>query len=326
MRAVRIGVIGVGRFGGLHARTLAGLAEADLVAIVETNAAARSAISVELPGVPCWDDLEQALAHSGAEAWVIATQTASHIPLAERLLATGAAVLVEKPLAPSRAEAARLAPLVAPDSRNLMLGHILLFAPEFRRLAQEAGARGGLTYMQATRHRPALTFEQFGGESPLRLLMIHDLYMTLLLARGAEPERATAALHARPGGGVDLAIARLEWPDGLWATLTASYLAPVGMPSDGFDRLELYGQGWAALMELNPQPLTLWAERAEWPMSLAIDADPLAPSGWLAEELRCFCRVVRGAEPPLGCRYQDGLQLMGWIERLERSAAEGRPA
>jgi hypothetical protein len=100
-------------------------------------------------------------------------------------------------------------------------------------------------------------------------------------------------------------------------------LTPPGMPGDGFDRLEAFGRGWAARLELNPRPLTIWAERAEWPLALEIDDSPAAPSGWLAEELRHFCRVVRGqADVPFGARYQDGLRIMGWMERMERSAAE----
>ncbi|MBC8160831.1 MAG: Gfo/Idh/MocA family oxidoreductase [Roseiflexaceae bacterium] len=320
MRPVRIGVVGVGRFGRLHARTLAGIAEAELVALVVRDPSQRAAIGHELPGVPIWGDLSAALAQSAAEAWVVATQTASHVDLAEQILRAGAAVLVEKPLGLTVAEAQRLAPLVAPDSRNFMVGHILLFAPEFRRLAREAQQRGGLAYVSAERHRPIGVYELFHGESPLRLVMVHDLYLALVLAGGAEPTRMQASLHPRPGGGCDLALARLEWADGLWVALSASYFTPPGMGSDGFDRLEAYGRGWVARMEINPQPLTIWAERAEWPLALAIDDDPAAPSGWLAEELRCFCRVVRGAEPPLGARYEDGLRIMEWLDRLEQSA------
>ena len=137
MNPVRIGVVGLGRFGRLHARTLAGLAEAKLVALVDADPAACAALAAELPGIACWSALEPALHESGAEAWVIATQTASHIALAESALRAGAAVLIEKPLAPTLAEARRLAPLVASQSRNVMLGHVVLFAPEFRQIARE---------------------------------------------------------------------------------------------------------------------------------------------------------------------------------------------
>ena len=322
VQPVRIGVVGIGNFGRLHARTLAGLAEAELVALVDRRDDRRAQVEQELPGTCVWADLSAALRESGAEAWVVATQTDTHVALAEQILASGAGVLIEKPLAQDLASARRLAPLVAPDSRNLMLGHILLFAAEFRSFLEQVRRHGPLIYFQATRHRPAGTAALFPGESPLRLLMVHDLYMALALTGGAEPIGATARVHTRPNGDADLALAELEWPDGIWASFTASYLTPPGMAGDGFDRLEAFGGDWAARLELNPRPLTIWAQRAEWPLALEIDDDPAAPSGWLAEELRHFCRVTRGqATVPFGARFEDGLRIMGWLERLERSAA-----
>jgi predicted dehydrogenase len=153
--------------------------------------------------------------------------------------------------------------------------------------------------------------------------MVHDLYLAFALTGGEEPVYISGRLHSRPDGGLDLAKAELEWANGVWASLTASYLTPPGMSSDGFDRLEVYGRDWVAQVRLNPQPLEIWAERAEWPLALNIYADPMAPSGWLAEELRHFCRVVRGlADPPLGARSEDALRIQDWLERLEASAAK----
>ena len=45
---VRIGVIGLGNFGRLHARTLAGLAEANLVAVVARRQESLDMLSKEL--------------------------------------------------------------------------------------------------------------------------------------------------------------------------------------------------------------------------------------------------------------------------------------
>ncbi|HEU5101544.1 MAG TPA: Gfo/Idh/MocA family oxidoreductase [Roseiflexaceae bacterium] len=318
MQPVRVGVVGLGNFGRLHARTLAGLAEAELVALVDRRP--ERLAELDLPGARRWTDLGAALRESDVEAWVVATQTNTHVALAGQILATGASVLIEKPLAADLASARRLAPLIAADSRNLMLGHILLFAPEFRRLLEQVRRRSAPVYIQAVRHRPAGTAALFPGETPLRLLMIHDLYLALVLI-GADPSRATARLH-RQAGYCDLALAELEWPGDVWGSFTASFLTPPGMPGDGFDRLEVFGADWAARLELNPRPLTVWAERAEWPLALDIHDDPAAPSGWLAEELRHFCRVVRGrATVPFGARYEDGVRLMAWLERLEQSAA-----
>ena len=56
-------------------------------------------------------------------------------------------------------------------------------------------------------------------------------------------------------------------------------------------------------------------------MALEIRADETGASGMLAEQLRCFCRVVHGDGPvPLGATYGDAMQIMGWLDRLEGEA------
>ncbi len=93
------------------------------------------------------------------------------------------------------------------------------------------------------------------------------------------------------------------------------------MAPDGFDRLEVFGEGWMARIEPNPRPIQVWDERARWPMGLEIRTGDGTPSGMLAEELRCFCRVVRGLQAvPLGATYEDGLRVERWIQRLEAAA------
>jgi hypothetical protein len=47
----------------------------------------------------------------------------------------------------------------------------------------------------------------------------------------------------------------------------------------------------------------------------------------MAEELRCFCRVVRGLAPvPVGATYADGLQVQQWMEKLADCAESNSPA
>src|ERR1051326_6446205 len=94
---VKVGVVGLGRFGRLHALTLARLAEAELVGLVARRRESLTALEGELPGVPGWTDLEQALRESSAEAWVVACTTASHVAVTKALLAAGKGVLLEKP-------------------------------------------------------------------------------------------------------------------------------------------------------------------------------------------------------------------------------------
>jgi len=321
-----VGLVGLGQFGRLHALTLAGLAEVELVALVGRRAARLEALSAELPGVPGWLSLDAALAESGAEAWVVATSTASHVPIARAILSAGKSVLVEKPLASSLAEAEELASLLGPQPARLMLGHTVLFGTELRRLLHEVAVRPPLVHIACQRHRPMDTLRCYPGENPFHLTMVHDLYVVQALVGGREPVEFSAQVHRTPAGERDLALAQLRWEDGLLATFAASFLTPEGMPIDGYDRMELYGAGWAARLDPNPRPLTLWDDRARSPLTLEIWAEGDAPVGMLAEELRCFSRVVRGQQAiPLGARFQDGLQVLRWLERLEQ-AADRRPA
>lgn len=315
--------MGLGNFGRLHALTLSALAEAKLVGLVDQRPEALAATQAQLTNVPVWNDLERAIGECDAEAWVVASSTASHISVTRTLLAAGRRVLVEKPLAESLKDAESLAPLVAADSSNLMAGHIVLFNSEFRQLLDEARGRGPLAFIDCVRHRPITTMQLLPGESPFHLTMVHDLYCVLALMNRAEPHHFSAQTHHTSHGECDLALAQLRWDGGTVASLAASYLTPGGMPHDGFDRLEVFGQGWAARIQPNPRPLVLWDERARWPSALEIRAQPGSPSGMLAEELRCFCRVVRGIEPvPLGATYADALQVQRWTDQLETAAYE----
>ncbi len=314
---VRIGVIGLGRFGRLHALTLAGLAEAELVGVVARREMSLDKLRCELPGVPGWTDLDRAIAESNADAWVVACTTSEHVAVTRRLLEAGKKVLLEKPVAESLTDAESLRPLVSADSSNLMLGHIVLFNSEFRALRDEAARRGSLSFIDCVRHRPATIVRDFPGENPLQAAMVHDLYAVQVLMNRVDPERYSAQFHRTPERAVDLALAQLQWSDGTLASFAASYLTPAGMPPRGFDRMEVFGSGWSARIAPNPRPIEVWDEQARWPMALEIRADDTGPTGMMAEELRCFCRVVRGLEPvPVGATYDDALQVQRWMDRL----------
>jgi predicted dehydrogenase len=318
---VRVGVVGLGRFGRLHALTAAGLPEAELVALVARRQKSLDNLAAELPGIPGWTDLDRAVAESGADAWIVACTTAAHVPVARALLAAGKTVLLEKPIADDLEEARSLAPLVPPDSSNLMLGHIVLFSSEFQQLREEAARRAPIAFIDCVRHRPASIVAQFPGENPLHAAMVHDLYAVQALLQRAEPTRYSAQYHRTPAGEVDLALAQLVFPGGTVASLAASYLTPAGMPPRGFDRMEVFGAGWAARISPNPRPVEVWAEQASWPLALEIRTAATGPTGMMAEEQRCFYRVVRGQQPvPVGATYADGLQVQAWMEKLAACA------
>lgn len=319
---VRIGIVGMGKFGRLHAATVAGVAEAELVALVDREESTLAAAAGDFPSIPTGTDLAKVLESSEAEAWIVASSTASHVPLARMILEAGKAVLLEKPIAEDLASAESLGKLDAAESRNLMMGHVALFNTEFRALNKEAAGRGSIRFIDCVRHRPVSTAAAFPGEDPFHLTMVHDLYLVAALMGQAEPTSMHARAARNGQGACDLALAELAWADGTLARLTASFQTPEGMGADGFDRMEVFGTGWAARICPNPRPLEVWDGRAQHPLTLEIAGGAGAPTGMLAEQLRCFCRVVRGTEPvPAGSRYEDALRVQRWLKRLSEAAA-----
>ena len=319
-----MGVVGTGRFGSLHALTINGLPESDLVALVDSVPASLDRLPPELSDISKFTDLDEAIAETGAEAWIVASSTASHVPVAGKLLASGSAVLLEKPLADSLNEAIKLSELADANPERLMLGHLLLFNSEFQGLKAECRRRGSFRYASCYRMRPTRHANDYPGETPFHLTMVHDLYCIQSLVNAEDPLYYHAQKHVTSLGNIDSALAQLQWADGRLATFAAGFLTPEGMSGEGFDRMEVYGDGWFARLSPNPRPLEVWAERYVPPLTLEIQTDSGHPSGMLAEELRCFCQVVRGLEPvPAGARYADGVQVMRWLERLFEAAEQG---
>lgn len=317
-RPVRIGVIGLGRFGRLHALTALRIAEAELVAVVARRRASLDAFQEECPGIPGWTDLEAAIQESSAEAWIVACSTTEHVDVTATLLRAGKTVLLEKPVADSLNEAEQLCPYVKADSSNLMLGHILLFNSEFRALQSEVAARGVLTFVDCVRHRPASIVHDFPGENPLHAAMVHDLYCLQVLMNRAEPIHFSAQYHRTQTGAIDVALAQLQWADGPLASCVAAYTTPVGMAPRGFDRMEVFGAGWSARISPNPRPIEVWDDQARWPLALEIRTEANAAVGMMAEEQRTFCHVVRGhASVPTGATFHDAMQVQRWLEYLD---------
>lgn len=318
---VKCAVVGLGRFGRLHSLTINGIDGVELAGVVARRQASIDALHSELPGVQGYTDINTAISECDADAWIVACTTSEHVSVTRALLEAGKTVLLEKPISENIDEAESLKPLVNDDSSNLMIGHILLFNSEFKQLRAEVANRGNLHHIDAVRHRPATIVKDFAGENPLHAAMVHDLYCAQVLVDGEEPREFSCQYHLTSDGQIDLANAQLIWPSGVVGRFAASYFTPGGMAPRGIDRTELFGAGWAARIEPNPRPMEVWSDIAEWPMALEIMADEFGATGMMAEEQRCFLRVVRGEQPvPIGARYQDALQVQRWMDKLDSVA------
>ena len=94
---MRIGIIGVGRIGALHAETLSSLDEVEELVIVDADTARAREVASGM-GVPWADDIGDLL-RRGVDGLVIATPTDTHADLICAAAEAGATVFCEKPVA-----------------------------------------------------------------------------------------------------------------------------------------------------------------------------------------------------------------------------------
>ena len=198
----RIAVVGAGQFGQNHCRVIRQSTRGELTAVVDID-----------PSRGTMADYRELAGR--VDAAIVATPTSAHAEIGCWLLEHGIDVLVEKPM-PDLESADRL---IAASERHgcvLQVGHLERFNPAV--IALEGRITLPLFFEI---HRLSVFSPRSLDVDVILDLMIHDIDIVLSLT-GAEPEEIRAAGVSVLSAKVDIANARLEFPNGCVANLTAS--------------------------------------------------------------------------------------------------------
>ena len=214
---LRIGVVGTGHLGSLHAKMYSEISAAAFIGAFDTDKAKCDAAVSHYPGVKSFSSLDDLLA--SVDAVSVATVTSQHFEVAKRALNAGVHVLIEKPITQTVAEADELIALAKAKGCTIQVGHIERFNPAI--LALESY---GLRPMFIESHRLA-QFNPRGTDVAVVLdLMIHDIDVILSLVR-SPVSRVDANGVAVVSESVDIANARLQFENGCVANVTASRIS-----------------------------------------------------------------------------------------------------
>jgi predicted dehydrogenase len=200
---VRIAVIGAGQFGQNHCRVVRQSGRAELTAVVD--------IDPQRATIADYRELE-----GKVDAAIVATPTSSHAEIGCWLLDHGIDVLIEKPMSPDLESADRLIDAAQRRARILQVGHLERFNPAV--MALESRITVPLFFEI---HRLSVFSPRSLDVDVILDLMIHDIDIILSLTQ-AEPEEIRAAGVSILSPKVDIANARLQFPNGCVANLTAS--------------------------------------------------------------------------------------------------------
>lgn len=217
---LRMAVIGTGHIGRHHARNLGGLDGVELVAVCDPDEG-RGRQAAEM-GNSRWVKTPDELP-GDLDGVCIAAPTPLHGELAERFLGAGVHCLVEKPLAATPDEAARIVGAAHEAGRIVQVGHIERFNPVFDQLDPDSVRPTQIDCWRLAPHTGRST-----DTSVVFDLMIHDLDLVLWWA-----DSPVTAVEASGGIQVgpleDWASARVSFESGCRAHVTASRVAPTAV-------------------------------------------------------------------------------------------------
>jgi len=331
---VRVGVVGVGNFGRLHAAVLRDLPGARLAALCEPDEGRRHAAAVAFPDVPLFASFAEALERAALDAVVLATPETEHAAQAVAAMERGWDVLVEKPLALSWIEARAVREAARRTGRVLQVGTVLRFSVPHRQLAEavHAGRLGSVLHIRAIRWISRDWLPRTSVHLAHRAA-IHDIDQVLWLTR-SRVVRVVAATHTLLADGPPAALAALLWlRSGATASVETHFLVPAAFPMStlpperpGTRRglLEVVGSGGLGRVD-EGAGLELWTdEAAHAPDAVVVPAVGGRIDGALRAELEHFTACVAGRIAPSPVLLDESVHAVAVAAALVAAAETGR--
>jgi myo-inositol 2-dehydrogenase/D-chiro-inositol 1-dehydrogenase len=253
---IRIGLLGAGRIGGMHAelvaRRVAGLS---LAAVHDVNASRTAALAREL-GVAAVESPQELMERPDVDALAICTSTDSHVDLLVAAARTGKPVFLEKPVSLDLAETDRGLAAAERVGLYLQVGFNRRFDPAHRsvRDAVASGAIGDVHLVRISSRDPALPpLEYLRVSGGIFLDMtVHDFDLSRFVA-GSDIEEVYAIGEVRidpvleAEGDLDTAVLVLRHGNGALTAIDNSRRATYGYDQ----RVEAFGSKGVAASE-NP--------------------------------------------------------------------------
>ena len=310
-KKVRVGVVGVGYLGQIHARIYSQMDNVDLVMLADNDTQKLQELAEQYE---C-DVTDNYLSMiDKVDAVSIVVPTSLHFDVAQPFLESGVPTLLEKPIASSVAEASKLVDLAAQNEAPFLIGHLERYNPALRAVTSKVSEP---KYIEV--HRLGTFVERATDVDVITDLMIHDLDLVLSLV-DEQPCDVQAIGSSVVTEHVDLANVRLTFPSGAVANITASRVS-----NKRFRRFRVFGPEGYYGINLMDQELDI-VTKGEVPEGGTFPElnqehvvfDTEQP---LQVELAHFIDVANGDSMPMVTGLQ-GLRALKLAEKIQRIMRE----
>ncbi len=333
-------VIGGGSIGQRHAEVARDLDGIDLAAVVEPSAERRAALSkMGFPVVASIDDVPERT--KGA---VVATPTGDHLASGTAALAQGWAVLVEKPLAGTLADADTLIAVADAAGLPLVTGHHRRCHPfsiaaraRLETLGQLVAVQGLWAVRKHDSYYVEAPWRREKGAGPILSNLSHEIDLLRFISGEITEVGAMVSNTIRGHAVEDTATVTMRFASGALGTFTLteagaspwSFEQATGenpsFPRLGEDTLRLVTTTGA----LSFPSLDIWSNTGggeiEWRRKLdRMDGPCFDTVDPLAEQMTRFAALAGGAVDEVLATGRDGRRTLSVIETIQSAADAGR--
>nr|WP_090276077.1 Gfo/Idh/MocA family oxidoreductase [Mycolicibacterium komanii]CRL69224.1 dehydrogenase [Mycolicibacterium komanii] len=158
---IRAGIVGLGKMGLSHLAIMRMHPELDVVGICDSAGYVRDVLG-KYTNLDCYDDFDQMLMQTGAEAVFVAVPSKLHAPMVEQALVRGAHVFCEKPFVLDVNDGERLVSLAENKGLVTQVGYHNRFIGAFREAARvvASGALGRVHHVRVEAYGPVVLREK----------------------------------------------------------------------------------------------------------------------------------------------------------------------
>ena len=322
MKKLRIGVIGTGRIGRLHANNLvSSVKDAEVVAVSDMNLPAAKEVAEALQIPACYADYHEILNDPTIDAVFICSSTDTHSVISTEAARAGKHIFCEKPIDHDLDKIREVLKTVKEAGVLYQVGFNRRFDRNFKHV-HEVVADGGVGEVQIIKvtsrdpEAPPISYVKVSGGIFLDMT-IHDFDMMRYLS-GSEVTEVSAigACLVNPeiaeAGDVDTCIITLRFASGALGVIDNSRQAVYGYDQ----RVEVFGsKGMISAENETPNNTTYYTASAvtrEKPLYFFLERYNEA---YIEEEREFVDACLNGKQTPVGA--MDGLQpvLIGLAAR-----------
>lgn len=343
MIKTRIAVAGAGYIGQAHMGVARDSTTVQLSAVVDPSPAAQAL--AEQFGVPRYASLAELLAKDRPDGVVLATPNQLHVAHASECIDAGVPCLLEKPIAPTVAEAQALVRRVQDAGAKVLIGHHRAHSPimakaravvQSGQLGQLVGVMGSATFLKPDHYFADAPWRCEIGGGPILLNLIHEVHNLRMLCGEIVAVQAFTSNATRNFPVEDTVSINLRFASGVLGTFLLSDTAacpksweqtsqenkayPTYEDEDCYVVTGTNGCLSIPTMRIKTYPRP---EARSWWKPFEVGTVGMVREDPIALQMAHFGAVVRGEAAPL-VSAEDGLANLRVTDAIVAAASSGR--